>query len=62
MLVAFKMLEDRRRAKDECEKVVRSSAGGNEKAALSIGEMEAEHLRVCVKRVARSMPFETLTD
>ncbi len=46
MLAAFKSVEERRRARDECERVVRSRAGKNEKATLSIGEMEAEHLRV----------------
>ena len=46
MLAAFKSVEERRRARDECERVVRSRAGGNEKTTLSIGEMEAEHLRV----------------
>jgi transcriptional regulator with GAF, ATPase, and Fis domain/tetratricopeptide (TPR) repeat protein len=46
MLDVFRNIEERRRAKLECESLIHRHSGMSENASLSMGEMEGEHLRI----------------
>jgi len=46
MLDVFRNIEERKRAKLECESLIHRHSGMSENASLSMGEMEGEHLRI----------------